>query len=26
VVAETTPARWASLFLGQLREAWRPTS
>jgi trehalose 6-phosphate synthase len=25
-VAETTPDRWAALFLGRLRESWRPTA
>jgi trehalose 6-phosphate synthase len=26
VIAETSPARWASLFLDYVREAWRPTA
>jgi len=26
VIAESSPDRWASLFLGRLREAWRPTA
>jgi trehalose 6-phosphate synthase len=26
VIAETSPARWASLFLDLVREAWRPTT
>jgi trehalose 6-phosphate synthase len=26
VIAETSPARWASLFLDHVREAWRPTA
>jgi trehalose 6-phosphate synthase len=25
-VAETTPDRWAAVFLGRLRESWRPTT
>ena len=25
-IAESSPERWASLFLGRLREAWRPTA
>jgi trehalose 6-phosphate synthase len=25
-IAETTPDRWAALFLGRLRESWRPTA
>jgi trehalose 6-phosphate synthase len=26
VIHETSPARWAAMFVGRLREAWRPTA
>jgi len=26
VIAGSTPERWAAMFVGQLREAWRPTA
>jgi trehalose 6-phosphate synthase len=26
VIAETSPERWATMFVGRLREAWRPTA
>jgi trehalose 6-phosphate synthase len=26
VIAETSPESWASMFVGRLREAWRPTA
>lgn len=26
VITETTPERWAAMFVGRLREAWRPTA